>query len=363
MQTAIPYMQFRGGSSKGLYFEKKHLPDDTILRDRILIAAMEGVGLGDPRQIDGLGGANSLTSKIAIVGPSTLEDADIDYLFLQVEIGKGKVSTLQNCGNILAGVVPFAIEAGLINATKVITSARVNMINTGGICEIVVHTPNGLVEYAGNARVDGVPGTAAPIICNYLGIEGTSCGALLPTGNIIDVVNGIEITCIDNGMPVVLMDAREFGITGYESHDELNKNANLKERLEDIRLKIGPKMNLGDVKNKTVPKMCLVSAPQAEGIINTRMFIPHVCHEAIGVLAAISVATACVLPGSITNSIITLPNQSNNNFSIEHPSGELTVTLDYTFGGNDEIIIRKAGVMRTARLLSKGEVYIPYLGI
>ena len=363
MQTAIPYMHLRGGSSKGLYFEKKHLPNDLALRDRILIAAMEGVGMGDPRQIDGLGGSNSLTSKVAIVSPSTLDDADIDYLFLQVEIGKGKVSTVQNCGNILAGVVPFAIEAGLILPTQGITSARVNMLNTGGICEIEVQTPNGIVEYAGNAKVDGVPGTAAPIICNYLGIEGSTCGALLPTGNIIDVVNDIELTCIDNGMPVVLMNAKEFGITGYESHDDLNKNDALKERLEDIRLKIGPKMNLGDVKNKTVPKMCLVSAPQIGGVINTRMFIPHVCHEAIGVLAAISVATACVLNGSITNRVIPVPNSSSNNFSIEHPSGELTVTLDYNIGSDNLLTIQKAGVMRTARLISKGEVYIPDLGI
>lgn len=362
MQMAIPYMQLRGGSSKGLYFEAKNLPQDPILRDRILIAAMEGVGLGDPRQIDGLGGANSLTSKVAIVGPSTLADADLDYLFLQVEVGKGKVSSVQNCGNILAGVLPFAIESGLIAARSGVTEARVNLLNTGGICEIVVQTPDGKVEYAGNARVDGVPGTAAPVICNYLDIQGSTCRSLLPTGNLVDVINGIELTCLDNGMPVVLIDAKKFGLTGYEPNTVLNKNDILTERLEDIRLKIGPKMNLGDVKTKTIPKMCLISAPQSGGLINTRMFIPHICHEAIGVLAAISVATACVLPGSVANSIVGVPNESIKELSIEHPSGELTVTLDYNFNAEGEINIKRAGVIRTARLLSKGEVFIPDLG-
>lgn len=362
MQMAIPYMQLRGGSSKGLYFEAKNLPQDPILRDRILIAAMEGVGLGDPRQIDGLGGANSLTSKVAIVGPSTLADADLDYLFLQVEVGKGKVSSVQNCGNILAGVLPFAIESGMIAARSGVTEARVNLLNTGGICEIVVQTPDGKVEYAGNARVDGVPGTAAPVICNYLDVQGSTCGSLLPTGNLVDVINGIELTCIDNGMPVVLMDAKKFGLTGYESNTALDNDDILKERLEDIRLKIGPKMNLGDVKTKTIPKMCLISAPQSGGLINTRMFIPHICHEAIGVLAAISVATACVLPGSVANNVIGVPNESIKELSIEHPSGELTVTLDYEIDSQGKVSINRSGVMRTARLLSRGEVYIPDLG-
>ena len=360
---AIPYMQFRGGSSKGLYFEARYLPKDPKLRDRILIACMEGVGMGDPRQIDGLGGANSLTSKVAIVSPSELKDADLDYLFLQVEIGKGKVSTAQNCGNILAGVVPFAIESKMIKANEGTTHARVNMLNTGGICEIVVQTPNFNVEYSGNARVDGVPGTAAPIICNYLDTEGSTCGSLFPTGKFKDEMNGIEFTCIDNGMPVVLLLASQLGISGYESPSELDQNETLKQKIEDIRLKIGPKMNLGEVGSKTIPKMCLISKPKENGLINTRMFIPHVCHEAIGVLAAISVATACVVPETIIHSEISIPHQILNELSIEHPTGELTVTLDYTLNHDNTIKINRSGVMRTARLISKGEVFIPPLAL
>ncbi|MCO5949360.1 4-oxalomesaconate tautomerase [Mucilaginibacter flavidus] len=361
MQTAIPYMQLRGGSSKGLFFEARDLPDDQALRNRVLIAAMEGVGCGDPRQIDGLGGGYSLTSKVAVISPSKLKDADLEYLFLQVEIGKGKVSTVQTCGNILAGVVPFAIESGMIPAQDGLTTARVNMLNTGGICEILVETPNFKVEYAGNAKVDGVPGTAAPVICNYLEIEGSTCGSLYPTGNIIDEINGIKLTCIDNGMPVVLLVASDFGITGYESNSDLDRNESLKEQLEDIRLKIGPIMNLGDVKSKTIPKMCLISAPQSNGLINTRMFIPHVCHEAIGVLAAISVATACVSQGNVVHRVITAPDSDIKKLSIEHPSGELTVTLDYDCNADGKITIKRSGVMRTVRLLSKGEVFIPDL--
>ncbi len=356
MQTAIPYMQFRGGSSKGLFFKATDLPADEASRNEIILAAMEGVGLGDSRQIDGLGGGTSLTSKVAIVSLSKDKDAEIDYLFLQVVIGKGKISTMQTCGNILAGVVPFAVECGMIKANNLTTSARVNMVNTGGICEVAIQTPGGKVNYAGNAKVDGVPGTAAPIICNYLETEGSTCGSLLPTGNVKDFVDGIEVTCIDNGMPEVIIRASDLGITGYEMPIELDANEILKNKLESIRLQIGHKMNLGDVKEKTVPKMCIISPPLNGGTVNTRTFIPHVCHEAIGVLGAVSTATACVLKGSVMDGIAIIYNK--NNLSIEHPTGEFTVCLNIT-SKNGNVIINQAGVVRTARLLSKGEVFVP----
>ena len=356
MQIAIPYMQFRGGSSKGLFFEATNLPVDEVSRNKIILAAMEGMGQGDSRQIDGLGGGTSLTSKVAIVSLSKDKDADIDYLFLQVVIGKGKVSTIQNCGNILAAVVPFAVECGMIKAGNPITSARVNMVNTGGICEVAIQTPGGKVNYAGNAKVDGVPGTAAPIICNYLETQGSTCGNLLPTGNVKDFVDGIEVTCIDNGMPEVIIRASDLGITGYEMPIELDANEILKNKLESIRLQIGHKMNLGDVKEKTVPKMCIISPPLNGGTVNTRTFIPHVCHEAIGVLGAVSTATACVLKGSVMDGIAIIYNK--NNLSIEHPTGEFTVCLNIT-SKNGNVIINQAGVVRTARLLSKGEVFVP----
>jgi 4-oxalomesaconate tautomerase len=358
MQKAIPYMHFRGGSSKALFFNAKDLPTDEPLRNKYILAAMEGSDLGDPRQIDGLGGGSSLSSKVAIVSLSNTEGVDLDYYFIQVMLGKGKVSTTQTCGNILAGVLPFAIESGMIKATHPTTKATINIVNTGGLCEVIVETPNGHVNYAGNAKVDGVLGTAAPIICNYLDTEGATCEALLPTGNSIDIIDGKEMTCIDNGMPVVILRASDFDITGYETKEELDNNDDLKKQLESIRLKIGYKMNLGDVKDQSIPKMCLISPPNTEGgIINTRMFIPHVCHDAIGVLAAVSVATACILPKTIAENI--KMERLGNALSVEHPTGEFAVNLQ-TDMRDGKIVVEKSGVMRTARLLSKGEVFISF---
>jgi 4-oxalomesaconate tautomerase len=354
---SIPYMQIRGGSSKGLFFNAKDLPSDEKLRNETILLAMEGTLVGDFRQIDGLGGANSLTSKVAIVSLSENPAYDLDYYFIQVVVGKGSVSTIQTCGNILAGVLPFAIESGMISADSPTTSAQINIVNTGGICEVVLQTPDNQVEFAGNAKIDGVVGTAAPIICNYLDTVGSTCGALLPTGNTIDVFDGIETTCIDNGMPIIIMRASDFGLVG----ETLEANEALKAKVESIRLQAGIKMNLGDVSEQTIPKMCLISAAKNGGVVNTRMFIPHVVHEAIGVLAAVSVATACLIRnwelgiGIISNFQFLIPNSQ---LSIEHPSGEFTVNLEYEFVDN-QIVVHKSGVIRTARLLSKGEVYIP----
>jgi len=362
-QRAIPFMQFRGGSSKGLFFSAHHLPTHPDERDQLVLAAMEGVGCGDPRQIDGLGGATSLTSKVAVVSLSDHPNADLDYLFLQVVVGQGRVSAGQNCGNMLAAVLPYAIESGLFPAASPTTTARINMVNTGGICEVTVHTPGGVVEYAGGlgmgyANVDGVPGTAAPILCNYLDIAGSSCGALLPTGKARDRIAGIEVTCIDNGMPEVLLRATDVGITGYESPAELEANALLKELLERIRLAAGPLMNLGDVAQKTVPKLCLIAPPRTGGLVSTRTFIPHVVHEAIGVLGAVSTATACLLPGSVAEEIAVLPATADQGYSVEHPTGEFTVQLAVTV--QDGVVqVGKSGVVRTARLLSRGEVLVP----
>lgn len=356
MTVSIPYMHFRGGSSKGLFFLKKDLPEDENLRNQYLIAAIEGTTQGDSRQIDGLGGGSSLSSKIAIVSPSSIPEADLDYFFVQVQIGKGKVSTLQTCGNMLAGVLPFAIESGIFKANSPTTSARINMVNTGGICEVVVQTPDYQVQYNGNTKIDGVVGTSAPIICNYLETVGATCGALLPTGNSIDTILDIETTCIDNGMPVVIMRASDLGLNGYESISELEQNESLKQKIETIRLIAGEKMQLGDVSQQTIPKMCLIAPPIQGGVVHTRMFIPHVVHEAIGVLAAVSVATACILPESITKNIAHFTENSSF-FSIEHPTGEFTVNLEYSTN-NQDVVIKSSGVIRTARLISRGEVYI-----
>jgi 4-oxalomesaconate tautomerase len=258
----------------------------------------------------------------------------------------------------LAGVLPFAIEAGLWAAQEGETTATVRMVNSGGLCEVTVQTPNRRVAYTGEAAVDGVPGTAAPIICNYLDVAGSATGALLPTGNVVDAVDGVEVTAVDNGMPVVVMRAADLGVTGYESKAELDANEVLKGRLEAIRLKTGPKMNLGDVTQKTVPKMCLIAPPINGGFVHTRTFIPHVCHAAIGVLGAVSTATACLLPGSVAGDIAHSPAGGRTILSIEHPSGEISVDLDVVMDG-DTLVIRKSGTLRTARLISRGEVYIP----
>lgn len=350
-------MQFRGGSSKGLFFNASDLPADETERNKMVLAAMEGAGHGDPRQIDGLGGGASLTSKVAVVSISKSPGADLDYLFLQVVVGKGTISTTQTCGNILAAVLPFAVEAGISKAQHPVTASKINIVNTGGFCEVIIQTPNGKIEYAGTAKVDGVPGTAAPIICNYLETVGATCGALLPTGYPKDIINGVTVTCIDNGMPVVLIKARDLDLKGDESKETLEGDEALKETIEAIRLKAGAMMNLGDVSQQTIPKICLISTPLQGGVLNTRMFIPHVVHDAIGVLAAVSVATACIIPGSVTEGIANI-EKGNSLFSIEHPSGEFTVNLDYeVIDGN--LNIRRSGVIRTARLLSKGEVFIP----
>jgi 4-oxalomesaconate tautomerase len=350
-------MQLRGGSSKGLYFKAADLPADRETKERVLVAAMCGVGGEDKRQIDGLGGADPLTSKVAVVGPSTRADVDVDFEFFQVVVGGRKTDCTQNCGNILAGVVPFAIESGMLRATDGETCARVFMVNSESICEVVVRTPGGRVEYAGGAKVDGVPGTAAPVICNYTDTAGSACGELLPTGKLADVIDGIRVTCIDNGMPVVLLRAADLGRSGNESPDALNADAELKARLESIRLKAGPMMKPGDVTAKVVPKMCLIAPPVAGGLVHTRTFIPHVCHAAIGVLGAVSVATACVIPGTVADGLAVLP-KAGNTYSVEHPSGEFSVTLDIDYSGPLPVV-RKAGLLRTARLLSRGEVMIP----
>jgi 4-oxalomesaconate tautomerase len=259
---------------------------------------------------------------------------------------------------MLAAVGPFAIETGLVRADTPETSIRVRMLNTGNLCELIVQTPDGKVNYQGDATVDGVPGTAAPIVCNYLDVAGSVCGSLLPTGHPIDVVDGIEVTCIDNGMPVVVLRACDFGITGTESPQDLDANEALKQRLESIRLQIGPAMNLGDVKDKVVPKMSLISAPKAGGHVNTRTFIPHDCHAAIGVLGAVSVATACILPGTVAEGIANVPHGARKQMSVEHPAGEFSVTLDVG-GSAERPEVLKAGLLRTARMIMRGEVFVP----
>jgi 4-oxalomesaconate tautomerase len=356
MLTSIPCTLMRGGTSKGLFFHERDLPADSQLRDRVLLAAM---GSPDARQIDGVGGAHPLTSKVAIIRPSARPSADVDYLFLQVVVDKAEVSDSQNCGNILAGVGPWAIEQGIVKVSGATTSVRIHMVNTGSVAIAHVATPNGAVEYEGEARIDGVPGTAAPVRLEFLDIAGSSCGALLPTGQVRDRIDGIEVTCIDNGMPVVLLRASDFGLEGNESPEALEANHELKSRIEQIRLRLGAPMNLGDVLKKTVPKMCLISAPRNGGAIATRTFIPHRVHESIGVLGAVSVATACALPGSIADGIAQLSTSgAEQRVDVEHPTGFFTVDLQLK-RDPDGASVERATLLRTSRMLMRGEVFVP----
>lgn len=353
MQPGIRCMLMRGGTSKGAYFLAGDLPKDAPERDRILLSVM---GSPDPRQVDGVGGAHPLTSKVAIVSRATDGAADIDFLFAQVGVDKPLVDTTPNCGNILAGVGPFAIERGLIAPTGATTRIKIRTLNTGTIAEASIETPGGKVRYGGSARIDGVPGTAAPIAIDFLDAEGSVCGSLLPTGRVRDRVAGVDCTLIDNGMPVVILKAADVGRTGYEPRDQLDKDKELKVRLEEIRLAAGPLMNLGDVAAKVVPKMCLVSHPRAGGNVSTRSFIPHECHASIGVFAAVTVATACVLPGSPANEVASVPAGQWKTLSVEHPTGEFSVRLEVG-GTTDKPVVERAGLLRTARKLFDGTVF------
>jgi 4-oxalomesaconate tautomerase len=345
----------RGGTSKGGFFLADDLPSDPAIRDNILLAVMGGP---DELQIDGVGGGHPLSSKVAIVSKSASPDTHVDYLFLQVSPTSRTVSTTQNCGNMLAGVGPFAIERGLVKAADGYTVVRVHMVNSGNVCELTVRTPGGQVEYEGGATIDGVPGSAAPIICDYFDLAGSTCGDMLPTGNIIDVIDGIETTCIDNGMPVVTMLAADLDISGYESAEKLDTDQTLRKRLETIRLRAGPAMKLGDVKDKIVPKMALLAPARDGGAICARTFIPHVCHKTIGVLGAVSVATSCIIPGSVAGKIAVVPDGDEKVMAVEHAAGSLQARL-VTESSESGVEVVCAGVIRTASMLFAGYAYVP----
>lgn len=343
-------MWMRGGTSKGAFFLAEDLPGDVAARDAFLLRAM---GSPDLRQIDGMGGADPLTSKVAVVKTSAREGVDVDYLFLQVFVDQPVVTDAQNCGNILAGVGPFAIERGLVAAKGDETPVTIYMENTGQVAVARVATPKGAVTYAGEARIDGVPGTSAPVPLEFKDTAGSSCGALLPTGNVVDVIEGVEVTMIDNGMPCVVMRAADMGIRGDEAPEELEANAELRAKLEAIRLACGPLMNLGDVTEKSVPKMTMVTAPKAGGAISTRTFIPHRCHKTIGVLGAVSVATACLLEGSPAAALAQAGEGDTRSLPIEHPTGEMTVIATLDASGTPT----SAAILRTARKLMDGIVF------
>ncbi len=343
----------RGGTSKGLYFLGDELPNDQDERDSLLLRLM---GSPDPRQIDGLGGAHPLTSKVGIVSPSTRDDADVDYLFLQLGVDSELVTDKQNCGNILAGIGPFAVERGLVDATGPTTDVRIHQCNTGGVATARFAITDGRPRYDGDTTISGVPGSASPVQLFFEGTAGSTCGALLPTGKTIDnvTVSGREVavTCIDNGMPTVVIAAADLGVSGGETPSELEANETLRTELETLRLAAGEAMGLGDVSELTIPKMTMVSPPRHGGSVGTRTFIPHRCHDAIGVLGAVSVATACLLDGSPGAEAADIADPAGV-ISLEHPTGH----FDCVFEFDDDDTIALAGVVRTARKLFDGIVF------
>ncbi|HWL49088.1 MAG TPA: 4-oxalomesaconate tautomerase [Acidimicrobiia bacterium] len=349
--SGIPCMLMRGGTSKGAFFLADDLPREEAKRDGLLLRIM---GSPDPRQIDGVGGAHPLTTKVAVVGASEREDIDVEYLFLQVSVDRPEVTDRQNCGNMLAAVGPFALERGLVSLTDGPAPVRILMKNTGGVAVATFPVEAGRPVYAGETEIAGVPGGAAEILIEFEDIAGSSTGALLPTGRSVDEIEGLRATLIDNGMPVVVLRASDVGLAGDETCEELEGNADLRQKLEEIRLVAGPLMNLGDVSQATVPKLTLVSPPRMGGAISTRTFIPHRCHQAIGVLGAVSVATACLFPESPAAQLARLTPESDI-IRIEHPTGSFDASIRIDPGPESRIM--GAGIIRTARKLMDGLVF------
>ena len=346
----------RGGTSKGPFFLASDLPADVELRDRVLLAAM---GSPDLRQIDGIGGADPLTSKVAIVSRSSRPGIQVDYLFAQVAIDRPVVDVSPTCGNMLAGVGPFTLENGLVAPGNPVTPVSIYMVNTGNVAVAHVPTPGGQVSYEGDTSIAGVPGRSAGIRIDFRDIQGSVCGSLLPTGRPLDRIEQVDATLIDNGMPVVVLRAADLGKTGRETPAELDADNKFKARLEQIRISAGECMGLGDVRAKVIPKMTLIGPPRDGGNLITRTFIPHKCHAAIGVLGAVTVGTACVLPGSVATGVVSVPPGAVKRLSVEHPTGEFSVELEVAGAEGDTPKVVRASLIRTARSLFRGEILIP----
>ncbi|HTH97260.1 MAG TPA: 4-oxalomesaconate tautomerase, partial [Stellaceae bacterium] len=344
----------RGGTSKAVFLAQQDVPTDAMERERFLLALF---GSPDVRQIDGLGGADTLTSKVAIVAKSKRPGVDVDYHFCQVDITKPIVDTSPPCGNMLSGVAPFAIETGMVAAQDGTTSVVIYDVNIKSKIEAVVQTPGGQVNYLGDAAIDGVPGTAAPVLLNFMEIVGAKTGKMLPTGNVIDIIDGVEVTCIDVAMPMIHMKAEAFGLTGYEGR-EIDGMTEVLARIERIRLEAGRRMGFGDVTDMVIPKVGLLSKPRHGGTITSRYLTPHKLHQAHAVTGAISVSTGCLLAGSVAHRLATPPEGNPCQVTIEHPSGEVTLRMETTGSGPDLQVIR-AGTMRTTRPIMQGTVFVP----
>jgi len=352
MDRRIPCVLMRGGTSRGPYFLATDLPSDPARRDALLLRVM---GSPHPLQVDGLGGANSVTSKVAIVSASREPGAEVDYLFAQVSVTEAKVDTKPNCGNMLAGVGPFAIEAGLVAPRDPETTVRIFNVNTSTLIEAVVQTPDARVQYDGDTRIDGVNDAAAPVKLSFLNAMGAVTGKLLPTGQVTDLIDGVEVSCVDMAMPVVIMAADALGKTGHETPVELDADRDLLARVEAIRRKAGEMMGMGDVSGLVVPKPVLASKARQPGGIASRYFTPHACHRSHAATGAIAVATAAGLPGSVASRYVQPAGFSGGAIRIEHPAGAIPISLE--MGANREV--KRASLVRTARRIFEGNVLVP----
>ncbi len=357
-QTAIPFLFMRGGTSRGPYFNRSVLPQDRETLSDVLVSV---VGAGHPLNIDGIGGGVAVTTKVAMLSPSADSWADVDYFFAQVPVENREVDYKPTCGNILAGVGPAALEMGLVQPRDGVTPIRILSVNTGARIEALLQTPGGQVVYEGNARIDGVPGTAAPIQLNFMDTVGSVTGALLPTGAARESIQGVEVTCMDVAMPLMIARAADFGITGYESREAIDGDRALLERIEAVRLRAGELMGLGDVTRSVIPKVGLLAPPRAGGTVSARYLMPWNCHPSMAVTGAQCLAACLLYPGTVAEGMISPPGGTPVALGIEHPSGEIVVTVDYARSPT-AVQILSAGLLRTARLLARGEVMVP-LGV
>ena len=356
MQVAISAALMRGGTSKGLYFDRADLPAERGARDRVLLAAM---GSPDPRQIDGAGGADPLTSKVAIVGHSAVRGVDVDYQFAQVLAERAVVDVSPTCGNILAGVGPFAIERGMVEAADGETRVRIRMVNTGGVVESVVQTPGRRVRYDGDVVMDGVPGSGAPVYLDLQRCTGTRTGAMLPTGRPQDEIDGVPVTLIDVAMPMMLVRADALGKTGYETPAELDADSALLARVERMRRAAGELMGMGDVSGMVVPKVSLVAPPRSGSGVSSRYLVPMRAHRAHSATGAICVASAAVAPGTVVSEVARLdPASVPPAVTVEHPAGRLEVGLDIRRTAHGMEVV-SARLVRTARLIFDGRIHVP----
>jgi len=354
-QTAIPFLFMRGGTSRGPYFNRADLPENLEQLADVLSSV---IGAGHPLNIDGIGGGAAVTTKVAMLSKSADNWADVDYFFGQVKVDERDVDFKPTCGNILSGVGPAALELGLVEPQDGETRIRIRAVNTGAQVETVVQTPGGALTYAGDAAIDGVPGTAAPVALNFMGVVGSATGKLFPTGSARETILGAEVTCIDVAMPMVIGRAENFGITGYETREELDANRSLMDRIEEVRLYAGEKMGMGDVSKSVTPKFGLLAPARDGGTISARYFMPWQCHPTMAVSGAQCIAACTLCPGTIAEGLAQLPEGSPTPMVIEHPSGTIDVMVDHETGP-EGFVVKSAGLVRTARLLARGEVMVP----